>query len=238
MSNKKLNLGFDRYLDIEWANQALELSQSSDNVSGNYDLLKIYLQRKISGKETARKTSNQLKYLWLNREDENQDLRAQAVNLLRKNPHWNPAIFHFGMAINVSPIFKVTCKKVCDLNKVQNRIDRNTIIDRVTESYANPTSVPRIVARVIQTLINWGFLIEMQRYLQIKEIDLFDHQAICWFVKSMMEANMINEIPLIDMGFLPEKLGVKLHDLRVNIQSCDQLAIRRNLTSQEIIVMK
>jgi len=238
MSDKKLSLGFDRFLALEWADYALELFQSANNEKENYIHLKNYLSEMISGKETSRKTSNQLNRLWLNGQDDKQDLRLQVVEILSNSPTLETAIFHFGMAINISPIFMETCKKIGELNNVQENIFRQSVVDRVTETFANPTSVPRIVARVIQTLINWGLLVEYQKSLIMKEIQLTNPQAVCWFVKAMMKANLKKEISLIDMELIPEKLGINFKDLRIHIQSCDKLGIRRGPIGEEIIILK
>jgi hypothetical protein len=154
MINKPVKIGFDRFLALEWADYALELFLSSQNNELNYELLKLYIQKVVQGKESARKTCNQLKRLWLNSEDNFQLLRETAKDCLLTNTDIDYAIFHFGVAINVFPIFKNTAQKIGELAVLQNRFLRNQVIERVSMDYLNPSSIPRIVTRVIQTLEN------------------------------------------------------------------------------------
>ena len=68
MADKKVLLGMDRFLALEWANYALDLFLSSDDEEKNYELLSNQLKKEISGVESARKTSIQFKKTLVNGE--------------------------------------------------------------------------------------------------------------------------------------------------------------------------
>jgi hypothetical protein len=99
MSEKKVKIGFDRYLAKEWADYALGLISTSDSESQKYELLKICIQKQISGTDSARKTSNQLKRLWLNENDGLAKLRSEAARIFEQNPLTNPYILHLGICV-------------------------------------------------------------------------------------------------------------------------------------------
>ena len=233
--DKQVRIGFDRFIKLEWADFALDLIIKSEDESQNYQALKEYLGKEISGKESARKTANQLRSLWLNETDACQELRNLAINHLAE--HYTPetSVYHFGMAINVFPIFLETCRKIGVLNKVQGYLPKEVLISRIGESFGNPSSIPRIVNRVIQTLKNWGFLEEMDKKLHLKEIQLEDPFAMSWIVLSLIRAGNMEGLPIEDLKELPIKLGVNFLDLRGAIRQCQFLELQRDRLRSAIV---
>jgi hypothetical protein len=238
MVEKNINIGIDRFLALEWANYSLELFLSSGEGKLNYQLLTDFLQKIILGKESARKTSNQLRRLWLNGQDDCQKIRSIAREILVSHPIMDQSVFHFGMALNVYPIFKETCNKIGSLSRVQGDFSRKSVIDRVTETYVNPTSVPRIVARVVQTLIDWKFLIAIGSKLRVNELIIEDDQLAIWFILALMNLNDNKGIVLTDFDSYPEKIGVRIINIRKIVHDSELLVVRRNSTGIEYIEIK
>ncbi len=58
-------VGFDRFVALDWANYALELSSHSESETAKVSQLKSWLSLRVSGKDAARKTANVLTRLWL-----------------------------------------------------------------------------------------------------------------------------------------------------------------------------
>lgn len=238
MSDKKVKIGLDRFLAKDWVNYSLELFLSSDDDEHNYLVLKEYLQSIIPGKESARKTGNQLKRLWLMKMDEEDFLRNSAKELLLKHQMTDNTIFNLGMALNVFPIFKETCRRVGELSKLQTEINKQTVVDRVIENFVNPTSIPRIIARVLQTLVDWGLVEDHQNKIHLKDLEIKDQHVSGWFVLALLKMNSKFEIPLNDLVCLPEKLGISLPDIRAHLHASTNLSIRRGLTGEEIVTIK
>jgi hypothetical protein len=55
MTEKKVRIGFDRFIALEWADFDLELFLTSEKEGENYQLLKAFLQREITGVESPEK---------------------------------------------------------------------------------------------------------------------------------------------------------------------------------------
>jgi sporulation protein YlmC with PRC-barrel domain len=238
MADKIVKLGLDRYLAKEWVNYSLELYLSSDDDDQNYQLLRDYLQTVISGKETARKTGNQLKRLWLATMDPDDCLRKSVKELLMHHQVADTTLFNLGMALNAFPIFKETCRRIGELSQLQIEVNKQTIVDRVVESYVNPTSIPRIVARVLQTLVDWELIEEKQGKINIKNFEIKEQQVSVWFIQALLSMDSRVEIPLNDFSLLPEKMGVFIPDIRAHLQAASNLSLRRGLTGEEIITIK
>lgn len=236
MNNKNIRIGLDRYLDREWVDYALELALNSDDVEINYDLIKIYLEKQIAGSESARKTANQLRRLWILCDDEKSSLRCSAKEIIRKRGSVDYRIFHFGMALNVFPIFLEVCKKLGDLSKLPTEINRNLLAKRVAETYLNPSSIPRVVSRVIQTLENWEFIELKGSTIQLREISIEDPVLGEWFLQALVMADRRNRVTLNATNLLPEQLGVKISGIRELIRSSENWRIQRTMDQAELII--
>jgi hypothetical protein len=238
MSDKQVKIGLDRFLAQEWADYALELFLSSEDEKTNYELLKNYINTMVPGIESSRKTANQLKRLWINKRDENLQLRSMVTDILKEDLVIDKSIFHLGMAINVFPIFRETCCKIGELGMVVDCISSQDVINRVTERYINPTSIPRIVTRVMQTLADWRMLNLTDGKIELRQKVTGNLTIASWFILSVMNANSRSELLLRDWELVPEKLGVNIFDLRECIQDSSYLTLRRSLTGEEVIEIK
>jgi hypothetical protein len=235
MIEKKVKIGFDRYLAKEWADYSLGLFANSNNGEQKYEKLKAYIQEQVSGSESARKTSNQLKRLWLNDQAEFNLLRIKASQIVEQDPLTQMSILHFGMAINVYPIFYETCKRLGELAHVMLEVEKSALSRRIAETFLNPSSIPRIVDRVLQTLENWGFVFLREGYVKLKEIHLQSENNSSWFIQALLAARGSGEISINECAILPEKMGIDLGNIRIVVQRTNQLAIRRNGNGEEII---
>lgn len=154
----KYLVGFDRFIALDWANYALELSSRSGSETDKVSDLKAWLSLRISGKDAARKTANVLTRLWLDPNPDTIYFREEAWKL-RLDARKNDSIFlHWGMALLTFPFFYETCAQVGRLLTLQTKLARREIQVRMAEKYSNQGTVPRSVDRVLQSLVDWGAL--------------------------------------------------------------------------------
>ena len=235
MGYKKLMVGADRFLALKWANYAFELFQTNEDEDYLYHSLRAYLDSEIEGDVTSRKTSNHLKRLWLTKDDPYQTLRMAALALPHaRSPELLP-ILHLGLTMNVFPIYRETLRAIGTLERVINPVPKGAVAERVLESFGSTSSVPRAVARIIQTLEDWGFIEVEPKSLKLKHIELQDHQLSAWLITALVMANDANGIVLSELPLVPEKLGVKLPNPREVIRTSGNLSINRNLQGLEVI---
>lgn len=64
LKNEKYLIGFDRFIDLDWLNQAYYLSKNGGDFPNQVDQIKDFLQDHISGKDSIRKTANLLSRVW------------------------------------------------------------------------------------------------------------------------------------------------------------------------------
>ena len=200
-------------------------------------MLRKYLDAEIDSNEGSRKTANQLKRLWLSSDDSHLFLREKALLALNEKYSDHLNVFHLGMAMNVYPIFRETCQMIGRLNRLQGIITRKDIQARVGEKYNNTASVPRIVDRLIQTLVDWNLLQVENKKLSLKEVVISSHLPVTWFATAILIARPEKSITLQDLEGVPEKLGVKLRNTREAINRCEWLTINRNSWNQELVCL-
>lgn len=233
MIDKENKIGFDRFLALEWADYALELFLSGQDELANYGYLKEYLKREIKVVETARKTANQLKRLWLN--NPFLSLRVKTKENFQKENIVNNSLYHFGMAINVFPVFYTTCQKMGELSAIQDQFDTRMIIDRVARDFVSPNSIPRVVTRVIQTLIDWGFVSTHDSILTANKVAVTNTLTSLWLIDALFSTEKIDEITLSNLVTLPVKIGIDLGDIRKILAQSAPHTIRRNGAEEFII---
>ena len=238
MASKKLTIGADRFLALEWANYAYELFISMGDQATARDSLRMYLEDQIEGKESSRKTAIQLNRLWLTSEDSCDSLRKMTLSFPNTPSIMPSPIFHLGLAINIFPIYKQCVLVVGTLAKIMDSVTNKAIVDRVMERFPSPTSIPRAVGRVLQTLKDWGFIDLLQNRVTIKEIHVVDPDLVNWYILALLQANSQSEITLQELENCPFKLGVNFLHLRKAINQSSDLFLSRSYQGYEVIRRK
>jgi hypothetical protein len=200
----KYLVGFDRFISIEWANFALELTARRDSPSEKVSVLKDYLSLSISGKVAVRKTANLLTRLWLEPDDVLDQFRNNALLLAVYTKRSDYVFFHWGMTLMVFPLFQETCLQIGRLTALQTSISRQAIKSRVSEKYSNQETVARSVDNIFQTLINWGLLLKQTRqdYI-ISPHTTTDLQVKRWLLEAVIYSLPNKRILLNDFYRLP-----------------------------------
>ena len=90
-------VGFDRFIALDWANYALELSLHSENKDSSVSQLKSWLSSRVSGNDAIRKTSNVLGRLWFDANEEKGYFRTEAHHINQVAKKSDNEIFNWGM---------------------------------------------------------------------------------------------------------------------------------------------
>lgn len=237
MATKPLSIGADRFLSLHWANFAYELFASHADLKIAQRLLKDYLATQIKGSESSRKTANQLTRLWLTSDDEYTHLRLSALGIKLSDSFKMLPILHFGLSLNVFPIYKETIKVIGILSHLTGDVMIKAIVDRVGEKFPTTSSIPRNVNRVIQTIMDWGFVTNSDGIIHVNKITIEDDHLASWLLTSIFIAGYVNEISLIDLTMNPLLLGIIINDPRNAIQTIGMLSFFRNDKGLEAISM-
>lgn len=238
MGYKQISVGADRFLALQWANYAYELSMSSIEQKEYRKILRRYLEGQMLGQVSTRKTTDQLYRLWLYSGDPYQTLREMTRSLLKPIDHAQTAVLHLGMAINVFPIYRETVRVIGTLERLTDQISTKAISTRVIEKFPTTTSIPRTVNRVLQTLDDWHFIELYQGIVVVKEILLLDPKLVNWFILAILRATEQNEITLQELDACPLKLGINFSHPRSVINGSEDLFFGRNQMGVEVVRTK
>lgn len=217
-----------------WVDMALEARQTNQDPDIAFRQLKEWLSKEISGKETARKTATQMHRLWFAVGDKYDKLRHQVFDngLAEDHDHW--PLLHFGLSLNVFPLFRNVCQMTGRLTNLQTDCRRKDIHQRVQELYGIQSATGAATDRVFQTLVDWGFIIEQNNRISSRGIKVYDIKLTQWLIVALMEARSVDKVQLVDVSSAPELLGIRLEDVRNAVRQANFLRIER-MTDVEML---
>ena len=154
---QKYLIGFDRFVDLNWANHAYYLEKKETNLSKKIELLKDYLSNYIEGKDSIRKTANLLSRIWFLEYPDLEKIKAIALKIDITNER-ELLIFHWGLSFNIFPFFKEVTNSIGKLLFLQGSFNRIDIESRLLAKYSNISSVPRAAQRIVQSLESWKII--------------------------------------------------------------------------------
>ena len=190
-------VGFDRFVALDWANYALELSSQSESTTAKIVQLKSWLSVRVSGKDAARKTANVLTRLWLDPSPETLYFRDQAVSLRPDARKDDFVFFHWGMALLTFPFFYETSTQAGRLLSLQSKLARREVQVRMAEKYSNQGTVPRSVDRILQSLVDWRVLEKLSsQELGLKQHKSSDLLLKKWLLECVVFSAQHKRIPL------------------------------------------
>ena len=192
----------------------------------------------ISGKETARKTATQTRRLWLVKHDEYHPLRQKVIDNGLADNHIQWPLLHYGLSLNVFPLFWGVCQTTGRLLNLQAICHRKDVHLRVQEKYGNPASTSAATDRVIQTLVDWGLLIDRIGEISAQVISVDDIKITQWLIIALMLARATDKLPLVDVSKAPELLGIRFEDVRTAIRSASMLRVERLFDIEMAIMMR
>lgn len=237
MTIPDVRIGFDRFLAKKWADQALNLFSSPGDGDYKYSYLKEWLSQEIIGKDAARKTANQLKRLWLNPADDYQVLRNAILTEELTNNYQNFSIFHYGMAINVFPIFRDVCGYVGKLSKLQGQCSSWEIKDRIMEKYGSPLSTPRITDRILQTLYDWKIISHTNNSIRLTDIEIENREVSQWFLLALLFTSPTKSMQMEDLTGSSLKLGILTKEVRDLVGLGTIFQFHRDATNHEVVTV-
>ena len=100
--NEKYLIGFDRFVDLSWINQAYYLSKHKIGYPEKVEKIWRYLETSISGKDSLRKTANLLSRIWLKDYSGLEALKNKALNFESQKKD-ELIVLHFGICLNIFP---------------------------------------------------------------------------------------------------------------------------------------
>ncbi|ALK08987.1 hypothetical protein [Blastochloris viridis] len=179
-------IGFDRFIKLEWAEAALRVRAGVSNLD---DLAKV-LDASHHGTAAKKKTRTVLNRLWL------EPLRSDLVEfadrgakIYRDGPDISVPAMTWGMALATYPFFGKVAEIVGRLTALQGECTSAEIHRRMAEIYGEREGTRRMTNMVLQSQASWGAIERLEngkRIVRKKSIDLHGSPVAAWLAEACL----------------------------------------------------
>lgn len=154
MQAKAPQIGFDRFVRLDWATTALRVRTGAAELSE----LDHTLAEAHAGIEARKKTRTVLNRLWLEPRKELSDLADRGVDIYRNLPEPPVAALTWGMALATYPFFAKVAEIVGRLTSLQGDCTTAEVHRRMAEIYGEREGTRRMTNMVLQSQVDWSLL--------------------------------------------------------------------------------
>ena len=183
MSSSVPKIGFDRFIQLDWAATALHIRAG---VAG-LDDLNARLDSAGLGAEARKKTRTVLNRLWLEPRAELVDYADRGVAIYKTQPDIPPAILCWGMAVATYPFFGKVAELVGRLSAIQGDCASAEVHRRMSETYGEREGTRRMTNRVIQSQASWGTVKRVENGKRVIRLapTVIDHDELtAWLIEA------------------------------------------------------
>ena len=154
MQPKAPQIGFDRFIRLDWAEAALRVRSGAADIAE----LDQILTGSHAGLEAKKKTRTVLNRLWLEPREELAGLADRGVAIFREVAEPQVAALTWGMALAVYPFFAKVAEIVGRLTSLQGDCTTAEVHRRMAEIYGEREGTRRMTNMVLQSQVDWSLL--------------------------------------------------------------------------------
>ena len=154
MQRKAPQIGFDRFIRLDWAAAALRVRSGAADI-GELDQI---LTEAHAGPEAKKKTRTVLNRLWLEPREEVVGLADTGVDIFARVSNAQVEVLTWGMAIAVYPFFAKVAEIVGRLTSIQGDCTTAEVHRRMAEIYGEREGTRRMTNMVLQSQVDWSML--------------------------------------------------------------------------------
>ena len=183
MNSTKPQIGFDRFIQLDWAATVLRVRAG---VSSLDDLTNL-IDATHSGPAAKKKTRTVLNRLWLEPRPDLADFADRGVKIYREAPDTPIAALTWGMALATYPFFGKVAEIVGRLTALQGDCTSAEVHRRMSEIFGEREGTRRMTNMVLQSQASWGAIERMNRGKRIVRkppIDLDGSLVTAWLAEA------------------------------------------------------
>lgn len=185
MNSPSPQIGFDRFIQLEWAATALRIRAG---VSTLDDLIKL-LDSSHAGPAAKKKTRTVLNRLWLEPRADLIDFADRGIRIYRDAPETSVPALTWGMALATYPFFGKVAEIVGRLTALQGDCTSAEVHRRMAEIYGEREGTRRMTNMVLQSQASWGAIERIDKGKLIarkKVIDLHGSPVATWLAEGCL----------------------------------------------------
>ena len=213
MKSTAPKIGFDRYIQLDWAETALKIRAGSASIDDLNALLDA-AELTVAAKKKVRTVLNRL---WLEPRPELADFANRGIAIFKANPAVSTAALCWGVAIATYPFFGKVADLVGRLTSLQGDCTSAEVHRRMSELYGEREGTYRMTNMVLQSQASWGAIERTdkgKRVIRRSAMRLTDAQIVAWVVEAAlryagkaMAVPTLQSMPLIYPFVLDQSLA-------------------------------
>jgi hypothetical protein len=186
MKSHEPQIGFDRFIKLEWAEAALRVRAGVSNL----EYLAKMLDASHPGTAAKKKTRTVLNRLWL--EPLRSDLvefADRAAKIYRDVPDISVPAMTWGMALATYPFFGKVAEIVGRLTALQGECTSAEVHRRMSEIYGEREGTRRMTNMVLQSQASWGAIERFENCKKVvlkKSINLNGSPVAAWLAEACL----------------------------------------------------
>lgn len=183
MNSSAPKIGFDRFIQLDWAAAALNIRAG---VAG-LDDLNALLDAAELGVEAKKKTRTVLNRLWLEPRAELVDYADRGVAIYNTQPNIPIAALCWGMSVATYPFFGKVAELVGRLSAIQGDCTSAEVHRRMSEVYGEREGTRRMTNMVIQSQASWGAVERVEkgkRIIRLATTVIDNDELTTWLIES------------------------------------------------------
>jgi hypothetical protein len=178
-------IGFDRFIALDWADAALRARAGM----GTIEDLDALLDSAGLGVAARKKTRTVLNRLWLQPRSELADFATRGVALFKHDGSVPVAALSWGMSIAAYPFFGAVAELVGRLSALQGDCASAEIHRRMSERYGEREGTYRMTNMVLQSQASWGAIERSEggkRIVRLKPSTIADERTVAWLLEAAL----------------------------------------------------
>lgn len=176
-------IGFDRFIQLDWAAAALRVRAGVSTLDDLSDLL----DSTHSGPAAKKKTRTVLNRLWLEPRPDLVEFAERGAQIYRDAPDTSIPALTWGMALATYPFFGKVAEIVGRLTALQGDCTSAEVHRRMAEIYGEREGTRRMTNMVLQSQASWGAIERLdkgKRIVRKKSVDLHGSPAAAWLAEA------------------------------------------------------
>lgn len=206
-------IGFDRFIKLDWVAAALKVRAGMASLDELNDLL----DAAGLGLAARKKTRTVLNRLWLEPRADLVDFANRGAEICKTNPSVPVAALSWGMAIATYPFFGKVAELMGRLSALQGDCSSAEVHRRMSETYGEREGIYRMTNMVLQSQANWQAIERIEkgrRLIRKAAITLTNDRAVAWLMEAALRYSgkavpvaTLQSMPILYPFLLDQPLG-------------------------------
>jgi hypothetical protein len=185
MNSRSPQIGFDRFIQLDWAAAALRVRAGVATLD---DLIEL-LDSSHAGPAAKKKTRTVLNRLWLEPRPDLVEFADRGVQIYRDAPDTSVSALTWGMALGTYPFFGKVAEIVGRLTALQGDCTSAEVHRRMSEIFGEREGTRRMTNMVLQSQTSWGAIERLnngKRIVRKNAIDLHGAPVATWLAEACL----------------------------------------------------